>query len=56
MTPPCTVTVQFDPGSDPIAGSVTDDRGTRDFSGWLEFAVALHGALEEQAPDDVSSA
>jgi hypothetical protein len=50
------LTVEVDPGSDPIAGRVTDGRGTRPFSGWLELAAALQAALEAADVDEVSTA
>jgi hypothetical protein len=50
------LTVELDPGSDPIAGRVTDGRGTRPFSGWLELAAALQAALEATDVDEVSRA
>jgi hypothetical protein len=46
-----TMTVEVEPGSDPISGRITDDRGTRQFSGWLELARALHEVLETPAGD-----
>lgn len=45
------MTVEVDPGSDPISGRITDERGTRPFSGWLELASALHAVLEEAGDD-----
>jgi hypothetical protein len=50
------LTVEVDPGSDPITGRVTDERGTRSFSGWLELAAELQATLEDPDAEDVSSA
>jgi hypothetical protein len=42
--------LEFDPGSDPIAGRLGDEHEAQPFSGWLEFAAALRSALES-TPD-----
>jgi hypothetical protein len=51
--PTRTMTLEVDPGSDPIRGRISDERGTRSFSGWLELAAALQDALDPDA--DASS-
>jgi hypothetical protein len=38
--------IEIDAGSDPIAGRLSDERGTRSFTGWLELADALQGAMD----------
>lgn len=38
--------LEFDPGSDPIAGHLGDEHEAQPFSGWLEFAAALRSVLE----------
>jgi hypothetical protein len=40
------LTLEIDPGGDPITGRVADDRDTWPFSGWLAFAAALEQALD----------
>ena len=49
------MTVEIDPGSDPITGRVTNRRGTCEFSGWLEFAAALQATLDDREAEDVSA-
>ena len=44
------MTLEIDPGSDPISGRLGDEHGTRPFSGWLELAAALQAVLDP-APD-----
>jgi hypothetical protein len=48
-----TLTVEVEPGSDPITGQVTDRRGTRPFSGWLELAAVLQAAFDGDGTDDL---
>jgi hypothetical protein len=38
------VTVDIEPGSDPIRGYIEDDKGSRPFEGWLQLARALEQA------------
>jgi hypothetical protein len=38
--------LEFEPGSNPIAGRLGDGQEAQPFSGWLEFAAALRSALE----------
>jgi hypothetical protein len=45
-----TVTVEVEPGSDPISGRISDEQGTRPFTGWLELATALQAALDRSDP------
>jgi hypothetical protein len=49
------VTVEVDPGSDPIRGLISDAGGTRPFFGWLELASALQAALDVSDQDDVTA-
>jgi hypothetical protein len=46
------VTVDVEPGSDPIRGRIEDERGSRPFEGWLQLARALEeaSALPPSAP------
>jgi hypothetical protein len=38
--------LEFEPGSDPISGTLLDDYGGgRPFTGWLQLAAALEVAL-----------
>jgi hypothetical protein len=46
---PQTMTLELDPGSEPISGRIIDDRGARSFSGWLELAAALQAACDPVA-------
>jgi len=43
--------LEIDPGSNPISGSVGDERGTTPFSGWLELAAALQAAFDSADED-----
>jgi len=45
------MTLEVDFASDPICGQLTDERGTRPFSGWLELAAAIQGAIDGAAVD-----
>jgi hypothetical protein len=46
------ITVDIEPGSDPIRGYIEDDEGSRPFEGWLQLARALEeaSALPASAP------
>jgi hypothetical protein len=40
------ITLEFDPGADPISGSLREGKGVRrPFAGWLGLAAALEAAL-----------
>ena len=45
------VTLDLEVGAEPIAGRLSDDRGTTVvFAGWLELAAALEHAVRARAP------
>jgi hypothetical protein len=47
------VTVDIEPGSDPIRGHIEDEEGSRAFEGWLQLARALEqaSALSADEPE-----
>ncbi len=45
MSDPLRVCVEFDPGDDPIAGSLSSEGAQRRFTGWLGLITALQSAL-----------
>ncbi len=46
-----TVTLEVDPTSDPIQGTMRDEHGAeRSFSGWVGLATALEHALDLRPP------
>lgn len=50
--------LEIDLKADPIAGSITDERGDRPFAGWLELATALeavvHGSRDSALAGDTA--
>jgi len=51
-SPARTVTLEIDPGSDPISGrAVVDNQGSRQFDGWLELAAVLQAAHDDGEPE-----
>lgn len=49
------VTLDLEVGSEPIAGRLSDDRGTTvAFAGWLELAAALENAIRERDEEDAT--
>jgi hypothetical protein len=44
------MTVELDPDSDPIRGSVSDDHAARSFTGWMQLVTALQAAIDDAHP------
>lgn len=47
--------LEYEPGSDPISGTLLDDSGGRPFTGWLQLAAALETALSAAQNEGVDS-
>jgi hypothetical protein len=50
---PLRLTLELDPGTEPLSGRVIDGRGTRrQFFGWTGLSAALSVSIDEAAPAD----
>lgn len=45
------MTVELDPDSEPICGTVSDDQAARSFTGWMQLITALQAAIDDPHPD-----
>lgn len=45
------MTVELDPDSEPIRGTVSDDHAARSFTGWMQLVTALQAAIDDTRPD-----
>lgn len=45
------MTVELDPDSEPIRGTVSHDNAARGFTGWMQLVTALQAAIDDTHPD-----
>jgi hypothetical protein len=45
------MTVELDPDSEPIHGTVSDENAARSFTGWMQLVTALQAAIDDTHPD-----
>ncbi len=45
------MTVELDPDSEPIRGTVCDENAARSFTGWMQLVTALQAAIHGTHPD-----
>lgn len=51
------LTIEFDPGSEPISGRILDGRGiSRRFAGWLGLAAGIDRSLPARPPREPDAA
>lgn len=41
------ITLELEPGTDPIRGNVRGETATRGFTGWMQLITALQAAVQE---------
>jgi hypothetical protein len=49
------LTLELDPDSEPIRGTVTDQGAQRSFTGWMQLVTAMQAAVDNAATRSISA-